>query len=49
MIGCICTEDFTGQYGSFGSYRNVPWYIEQKTEAEDWLLVGSFEEMALKK
>lgn len=24
-------EDFTGQYGKFyGSYRNVPWYIEQK-------------------
>ncbi len=28
-------EDFTGQYGKFyGSYRNVPWYIEQKKEAE---------------
>ena len=28
-------EDFTGQYGKFfGSYKNVPWYIEQKKEAE---------------
>jgi len=29
-------EDFTGQYGKFyGSYRTVPWYIEQKKEAEE--------------
>ncbi|MEW5675195.1 asparagine synthetase B [Flavobacterium enshiense] len=28
-------EDFTGQYGKFfGVYRNAPWYIEQKKEAE---------------
>ena len=28
-------EDFTGQYGKFfGMYRNAPWYIEQKREAE---------------
>jgi len=28
-------EDFTGQYGKFfGQYRNAPWYIEQKREAE---------------
>lgn len=28
-------EDFTGQYGKFfGAYRNMPWYIEQKKEAE---------------
>jgi hypothetical protein len=28
-------EDFTGQYGKFfGSYRNAPWYIEDKKEAE---------------
>lgn len=28
-------EDFTGQYGKFyGSYRAVPWYIEQKQNAE---------------
>ena len=29
-------EDFTGQYGKFfGAYKNAPWYIEQKKEAED--------------
>ena len=29
-------EDFTGQYGKFfGRYRNAPWYIEQKKEAEE--------------
>ncbi|WP_369753357.1 asparagine synthetase B [Flavobacterium sp. WC2409] len=29
-------EDFTGQFGKFfGAYRNAPWYIEQKKEAED--------------
>ena len=29
-------EDFTGQYGKFyGSYKNVPWYIDQKKEAEN--------------
>ena len=28
-------EDFTGQYGKFfGAYRNAPWYIEQKKNAE---------------
>jgi len=28
-------EDFTGQYGKFfGAYKNAPWYIEQKNEAE---------------
>ena len=28
-------EDFTGQYGKFfGAYRNTPWYIEQKNDAE---------------
>lgn len=28
-------EDFTGQYGKFfGSYRNAPWYIEQKKGSE---------------
>ena len=28
-------EDFTGQYGKFfGAYKNAPWYIEQKKEAE---------------
>ncbi|WP_447636413.1 asparagine synthetase B [Flavobacterium microcysteis] len=29
-------EDFTGQYGKFfGAYRNAPWYIEQKKDAEE--------------
>ena len=28
-------EDFTGQYGKFyGAYKNAPWYIEQKRNAE---------------
>ncbi len=28
-------EDFTGQYGKFyGMYRNAPWYIDQKKNAE---------------
>jgi len=28
-------EDFTGQYGKFyGSFRMIPWYIENKKEAE---------------
>ncbi len=28
-------EDFTGQYGKFyAAYKNTPWYIEQKKEAE---------------
>jgi hypothetical protein len=28
-------EDFTGQYGKFfGSYRNTPWYTQDKKEAE---------------
>lgn len=28
-------EDFSGQYGKFfGAYRNAPWYIEQKQDAE---------------
>ncbi|WP_395064031.1 asparagine synthetase B [Flavobacterium sp.] len=28
-------EDFTGQYGKFyGAFRNMPWYIDQKKDAE---------------
>ena len=27
-------EDFTGQFGKFFQYRNMPWYIEQQREAE---------------
>ena len=28
-------EDFTGQYGKFLQYRNMPWYIEQQRQAEE--------------
>ena len=28
-------EDFTGQYGKFYQYRNMPWYIQQQREAEN--------------
>src|SRR6218665_1845760 len=29
-------EDFTGQYGKFyAAYRNAPWYIDQKKDAEN--------------
>ena len=29
-------EDFTGQYGKFyAAFRNAPWYIQQKKEAEE--------------
>ncbi|GAA4396640.1 hypothetical protein GCM10023187_04970 [Nibrella viscosa] len=28
-------EDFTGQYGKFFHFRDQPWYIAQKREAED--------------
>lgn len=28
-------EDFTGQYGKFLQYRNMPWYIEQQRDAEE--------------
>src|SRR6478609_840244 len=28
-------EDYTGQYGKFyGAYKNIPWYIDQKRDAE---------------
>ena len=27
-------EDFTGQYGKFLQYRNIPWYIEQQRDTE---------------
>lgn len=35
-------EDFTGQYGKFyAAFRNAPWYIKQKAEAEkDALALG---------
>ncbi|KQB44289.1 hypothetical protein RCH33_3044 [Flavobacterium daejeonense] len=43
-------EDFTGQYGKFyGSYRNAPWYIEQKKEAENLAHQLGFSKVALEK
>lgn len=43
-------EDFTGQYGKFyGSYRNAPWYIEQKKEAENLAHQLGFSKVAQEK
>lgn len=43
-------EDFTGQYGKFfGNYRNAPWYIEQKKEAEDLANRLGFEKVSEEK
>ena len=43
-------EDFTGQYGKFyGSYRNAPWYIEQKKEAENLALKLGFSKVSQEK
>ena len=43
-------EDFTGQYGKFfGSYRNMPWYIEQKREAESLATKLGFPKVANEK
>lgn len=43
-------EDFTGQYGKFyGAYRNAPWYIEQKTAAEDLAQQLGFSKVAQEK
>ncbi|MGQ2985136.1 asparagine synthetase B [Flavobacterium sp.] len=40
-------EDFTGQYGKFfGMYRNAPWYIEQKKEAEALAAKLGFEKVS---
>ena len=40
-------EDFTGQYGKFyGAYRNAPWYIEQKNEAESLALKLGFNKVS---
>ncbi|MFT5252589.1 MAG: hypothetical protein ACI87N_001603 [Flavobacteriales bacterium] len=40
-------EDFTGQYGKFfGSYKNVPWYIEQKKDAENLALKLGFSKVS---
>lgn len=43
-------EDFTGQYGKFfGNYRNAPWYIEQKKEAEQLALKLGYPKVAQEK
>lgn len=40
-------EDFTGQYGKFyRAYRNAPWYIEQKREAEELATKLGFEKVS---
>jgi hypothetical protein len=36
MTGCIYIMKILREYGKFfGAYRNVPWYIEDKKEAEE--------------
>jgi hypothetical protein len=43
-------EDFTGQYGKFyGAYRNAPWYIEQKKDAEALAAKLGFAKVSLEK
>lgn len=43
-------EDFTGQYGKFfGAYRNAPWYIEQKKEAEALATKLGYSKVSLEK
>jgi len=43
-------EDFTGQYGKFfGSYRNVPWYIEDKKNAEELAVKLGFSKVSEEK
>jgi hypothetical protein len=43
-------EDFTGQYGKFfGAYRNAPWYIEQKKDAEDLATKLGYNKVSLEK
>ncbi len=40
-------EDFTGQYGKFyGSYANMPWYIEQQKEAEELARQNGFHKVS---
>lgn len=40
-------EDFTGQYGKFyGSYANMPWYIEQQKEAEELARQNGFKKVS---
>lgn len=43
-------EDFSGQYGKFfGAYRNAPWYIEQKQDAEKLAAKLGFSKVAQEK
>ncbi|RZJ66257.1 MAG: asparagine synthetase B [Flavobacterium sp.] len=43
-------EDFTGQYGKFyGMYRNAPWYIEEKKNAEALAAKLSFNKVSEEK
>ena len=40
-------EDFTGQYGKFyGSYHNMPWYIEAQQEAEELARKHGFQKVS---
>lgn len=40
-------EDFTGQYGKFyGSYHNMPWYIEAQQEAEEMARKHNFQKVS---
>jgi len=40
-------EDFTGQYGKFyGSYANMPWYIEAQKEAEELARENGFHKVS---
>ncbi len=43
-------EDFSGQYGKFyAAYKNAPWYIEQKKDAEALAAKLGFSKVALEK
>ena len=43
-------EDFSGQYGKFyAAYKNAPWYIEQKKDAEALATKMGFPKVALEK
>uniref|UniRef100_A0AA94F0K9 Asparagine synthetase B n=2 Tax=Flavobacterium TaxID=237 RepID=A0AA94F0K9_9FLAO len=43
-------EDFTGQYGKFyGSYKNMPWYIEQKKDSENLATKLGFQKVSNEK
>ena len=39
-------EDFTGQYGKFIQYRNMPWYIEQQRDAEQTARARGFRKVS---